>query len=58
MFFHPVADDGFGFASDISFFPCRIHICGIKEISAVGSVGIKDGVGLGLICAPAKDIGA
>ena len=58
VFFHPIADDGFGFASDISLFPCRIHIGGIEEISAVAAIGIKDGVGLALICAPAKDIGA
>ena len=58
VFFHPVANNCFGFASDISFYPRRVHICGIKEVSAVAAIGIKDGVGLALICAPAKDVGA
>ena len=53
---HPVAEDGFGFATNMASHPRRIDISSINKITATRHKGVEHGKGTVAVCGPPQHI--
>ena len=56
--FQPTADNAFALATDVTFAPLAINVCGVNKVATEFAVEIQNIVALALVSTPAEDVAA